>query len=258
MSEAPRMDTGLNRSFQVDLPSRGIVYDGKLPEGKLQLRPMTTAEEAILYNAAGSGTDKIAQIINSCVLTKGMETDDLLLTDRLYILIMLRTRSYGGDYEFPIRCASCGAQTKTRINIAQDLEIVQMSDGVIEPFEVTLPTSKKRVLMRFLRGKDESRIAKYSKRIRLQSSDPGDPSHIYRLALQITAIDGQEVKIIDAENFVRDLDISDSNEMRLATDELEKGVDTRVYPECRACGYINEMEMPFSVEFFRPSTRRGA
>jgi hypothetical protein len=248
-----RVDTGLNRAFKLTLPSLGIPYGDKIPGGVIDVRPMTTAEEAILYSASGDGVSKIGAIISACLVTKAVAPEDLLLTDRFYILLLLRSRSFGARYEFPLRCQGCSQQSKTSINLAEDLKVTRMDPSVTEPFEVPLPVSGDTVSLRFLRGKDEIRIAKYAKRVRMQSSDPSDPSYLYRLALQIVAINGKEVTLADAESYVRKLDIGDSSAMRLATEKNEAGVDTTIYVDCGQCGYTNELEMPFTVEFFRPS-----
>ena len=253
--EAPIVNTGLNRKFNVHLPSEGRLYEGKIPDGIIEARPMTTAEEAILYSAAGDGISKIDNIINACVITRDPDPKDLLLIDRFYILLMLRTRSFGGRYDFPVRCQGCQVQFKANVDLAEDLEVHPMAEDVIEPFEATLPINGDTLQMRFLRGRDEARIARQAKRVRMQSSDPADPSYLYRLALQIVGINGKDVQIVEAERYVRQLDVGDSAEMRQKTDELEGGADTRIYIDCTSCGYINEMELPFTAEFFRPNSR---
>ena len=166
---------------------------------------------------------------------------------------MLRVRSFGAIYEFPFRCQDCRAQFKARINLSDedDMRIRYMEDDVVEPFEVKLPISGDSVHLRFLRGKDEVAVARHTKRVRLQSTDPGDPSHPYRLARQIVSINGEEAALAKAERFVRQLDMGDSNAMREETDRLEGGADPRIMIDCRACGFINEAMMPFSAEFFR-------
>lgn len=253
VTPAVKMDTGTNRDFEITLPSYGIPYEGKLPGGRVKLRPMTTAEEAILYNAAGDAVSKVNAIINACVVSKSMATEELLLSDRFYILLMLRTRSFGARYKFPFRCSGCNAQSKQEVNLVEDLTIKPMESGLQEPFDVLLPISGDTVSLRFLRGKDEARIARHAKRVRMQSSDPSDPSYLYRLALQIVTINGVEKPLLDVENYVAKMDVGDSAKIRAETDLREGGIDTTIYIDCPFCGFTNEMEMPFSVEFFRPN-----
>jgi len=244
----------LSREFTVQLPSRGVLYEGKLPEGKIVLRPLTTAEESILYSPSGDGVTKISNIINSCIVSKDLPPEDLLLIDRFFILIDLRTRSFGPFYDVPLKCQFCDAQTKSRLDIREELEVKYMEDGLEEPFDVKLPICGDTLQFRLLRGKDELSIARYSKRIRMQSVDVGDPSYQYRLATQIVGVNGKELERLGKEQYVKRLDMGDTNAFRLEVEKVEGGVDTTILLDCRNCGATNQMEMPFTIEFFRPGS----
>jgi len=242
-----------DRSFIVELPSQGIPYGDELPDGKLALRPMTTREESILYSA-GEGTTKIASVINSCVASS-FDPMHLLMVDRFYILLALRVQSLGPEYTAMVKCRWCNQQWKAPINIIEDLDKTLMEEDVEEPFDCQLPKNGSTVSLRFLRGVDEDKIAKRAKKVRLKSNDPGDPSYLYRLALQIVAIDGEVVDEKKAEKFVATLDMGDSNAIRAKVDEVEGGVDTTLFLECPHCGSDNETQMPFDTDFFRPTAR---
>lgn len=243
----------LAKSLSIPLPSKGVLYEGRMPTGSVRIRPMTTAEEAILYSPVGDGLTKIHAIINACVIDKDVPPDELLLIDRFAILLALRTLSLGPIYTVPFRCRYCSAQFKATIDIAADLDMVYMDEGVKEPFIVSLPKANKLIGFRLLRGRDEERIAKYTKKTRMKSTDTADPSYLYRMALQIINIDGVDVKIEEAEKFVKTLDIGDSNALRQEVEKVEGGIDTTIYIDCTSCGATNETEMPFELEFFRPS-----
>ena len=115
-------DQEKGKVFAIELPSRGVMYvtdEGakQLPGGKLSLRPMSTVEESILYSPTGDGLSKVRTIINNCIATEGMDPYDLLLVDRLYVLLSLRIKSLGPEMEVPVRCAGCGQQFKHLVNI---------------------------------------------------------------------------------------------------------------------------------------------
>ena len=126
-----------------------------------------------------------------------------------------------------------------------------MSGGTHSP---PLPDAKKTVDLRFLRGHDEMRVVKRTKRPLLQSVDAGDPSYLFRFALQIMRIDGEEVDLGKKELFIRKLTATDTAHMRIETEAAEPGIDLTVYPECAGCGAASQMPMPFTAEFFRPSS----
>jgi hypothetical protein len=260
------------------LPSRGVLYkdgdtgDDLLPGGEIQVRKLTAKEESILMNQGARGVERIAILLKNCTKLPSAKLthDDLLITDRLAILLAMRTITFGPNYAFTFRCQFCGNTGKANVNIMDDLEertpekiaedlllkgkIESVNDFVLEePFDVPLDDCGKVVSLRFLRGTDETRIVKRSKRMAMQSNDPSDPSYLYRIALQIVAIDGESQNIATTEAFVRDLTAGDTARIRLAVDDTEPGIDLKVFPTCPSCGGENERMMPFDAEFFRPS-----
>jgi len=255
-TEPPKVDTGVNRPFKITLPSQGILYEGKLPDGYVDLRPLTTAEEAILYNQATQGVEKIEQIVRACYLSKEkLDPDDLLITDRFYIVLMLRTRAFGGQYEFPVKCQFCPQQFRHDMNIAEELEITPMADDVVEPWVFTLPKCGDSVGIHLLRGKDERAVARQAKRMRMKSADPSDPSFLYRMARMLRTVNGTEKSLMEAERYVRGLEMADSVFWQNEAERIEAGVDLTVYARCPNCGAENELQLPFTAEFFRPTTR---
>ena len=54
------------------------------------------------------------------------------------------------------------------------------------------------------------------------------------------------------QRWVEALDANDLIYLEDQMDELEPGIDTRIYPECPQCSYVNQMTMPLTAEFFRP------
>lgn len=245
-----------HRAFQVPLPSKGVLYGGAYASGFVAVRPMRTKEESLLYSP-GDTLGHLNKIINNCVVKHEIPPEELTINDRFAILLYLRTFSYGSDYDLPFRCANCGRQTKITINIAEELEMKQMQDGVEEPFEVDLPSCGDYIHFRILRGKDEEHIARRVKKFNMQSIDESDPSNIYRLALALLGINGVEITSFDKKvEYVENLLPIDSNEFRLAMEEVDGKIDTTIVRDCPACGYTNEFMMPFTAEFFRASRRK--
>lgn len=254
-------------TFAVELPSRGVLYGGKLPGGKINLRGLGASEEALLFNQ-GDAVLNISKIIDNCYMeAKSLPPGELLITDRLYILFMLRIKAYGSVYNnVPFRCVSCRHQRKIVINLLEDLSDKRMAvDGdkvPTEPFEVILPHADVVVQFRLPRGKDELEIQRHSKRMLMQSSDATDPSYRYRIAIQLVAVGD---RILDqsgvpadkqyAIQFASNLDMPDANAFRNAVNAVESGIDPMLYHTCESCGYINELIIPLTAEFFQPSGR---
>jgi len=251
----PAVDTGLNRAFRVTLPSRGLLYDGKLPGGVIELTPLTLADEAKLYDQGTQALDKLDSIIRAHVKSP-IEPDDLLITDRFFILLNLRIRSHGGAYRINGRCQFCNQQFTHEINVAREIETFYLEDGFTEPFEFTLPSTRRRIGLRFLRGSDEREVARVARRMKLKSTDAGDPSFIERLKAMIVTVDGEELTAAAKNHFVTNMDMGDSIQLQNHIDDQECGPDLKLVIPCPGCGADNEMAMPFTADFFRPTSRK--
>jgi len=253
----------------VKLPSRGALYGDKIPDGVVQVRKLGATEEAQLLSSGAQGLDRIDVVLKNCVKLPGdFKHDELLMTDRMALMLAMRTATFGPSYSFDYRCRYCNAMQRTNppINIIEDLEettpdsihlkMEEQGDRdwtLREPITVELPDEKVSITFRFLRGKDESRIVKRASRMMMQSVDGSDPSYLFRFAVQIVTIGGEEKDIGQKELFIRKLSATDLARFRIAVEDNEPGIDLRVYPACRSCGAANEMMMPFTAEFFRPS-----
>jgi len=242
------------------LPSRGRLYGERLPGGEVKIRPLKAREQAKLMQQGGGIVGKVDAIISTCLqLPEGMAAKELLLVDRFAVLLALRTKTFGPEYTFDYRCQDCSEQQKGHINIVEDFNERTPDGDLEEPFVIELPDEGKKVYMRFLRGEDEDQIAKNAKRIKMQSNDGDDPSYLIRLAMQIVEVEDEEPEKIKSlvfrQRFIENISANDLCILEDAMNELEPGIDTRLYLECGKCAYVNEMTMPFSAGFFRP--RRG-
>lgn len=244
----------------ITLPSRGLLYEGKIPEGKVGVRKLTAAEINTLFGSSGDETERVNKIISASVsLPSNFAHKDLLVVDRMYLLLALRSITYGPHYSYEFKCRDCGHKNrKVSCNIAQELEEHKASDSFAEPLEIKLPESGRTLSMRFMRGYDEEAVIKHAKRMEMTSIDGEDPSALHRVARLIKAIDGNDPgDIVTRERFVAGLPAGDFLLIEDTVDEAEPGVDLRVYPECQKCKSANEMRLPFTLEFFRPASRRS-
>lgn len=237
----------------VVLPSRGLLYGGKMPDGVAEIRKMTVGEEIILQSTVG-GVALVSALIQACVkLPNGMAHGDLLIGDRLALLIALRVFTFGPQYAYSYNCQACGALTKAECHLGTDITEAPLTPGLVEPVDVRLEDAGVTASLRFLRGRDEDQVARVAKRTAMASNDVGDTSMITRMALQLVKIDGQDVPDLQArERFVRELTMPDGLAFRSALDDKEPRVNIGLTPECKACGSVNQLSLPFSLDFFRP------
>ena len=89
----------------ITLPSLGKYYDDKMPNGIIEVRPMTAMDEKVLYNKRTKDEfSNIVKLISSCVrLPNELEMKDLTTGDLNFILFYLRGISYGDEFNFNIK-----------------------------------------------------------------------------------------------------------------------------------------------------------
>lgn len=240
----------------ITLPSQGALYGDKLPGGKVELRTMSAYAQSVLFSQ-GSLEDRLTKVINAtAVLPKSLSAAELLTVDRMAILLAVRTLTFGPHYEFNYGCQGCGAKQAHTVNILSDLDETKVAE-MEEPFTIRLPKSKKSVSLRFMRGKDEEAVAKHTKKMAMASADVGDPSALYRVGRLIETVDGAAMDGVQIGDFVRNMDALDFTVIENELEAREPGIQLGVQVECKRCEHLNELNLPFDREFFRPSTVRA-
>jgi hypothetical protein len=262
---------------EVRLPSWGRLYlkddgESQVPDGKIKIRKLMSNEDAILLSQGIEGLERLNKIIDNCTnLPNGFPPNQLLVTDRMAILLALRLFTFRTpNYRYDYRCTHCGGTSPATVDLIEDLpernpetiahelwqagKIEDPKDFVLkEPLEVELPDAGYTVTVRFLRGEDETKIRNMGNRVQMQSNDPSDPSYRYRLALQLVEINGEKENRQRREMFAQGMTSLDTTVLSNRVDEVEPGLDLKVYPHCGKCGGQSKMVMPFTAEFFRPS-----
>jgi hypothetical protein len=233
------------------LPSKGLLYDGKLPEGIVELFDWDTSIEELFAGTISSTNSLIDAILKRTLKTDTMKPEEFLSGDRLYMFFMSRSKAYGSNYGFQYKCPNCGVQCRESVDI-QELEIIELEDDAIEPFEVELPNGDT-IGFRLLRGKDELDVEKYVNKVYKKGSPLGDPGYKYRMAKQIVSISGKDVSSIkEAQDYVTKMTARDSLAFRRKIDEIEPKFDFEIYVTCKKCGNEEDIMLPFGKEFLDP------
>lgn len=243
----------------VTLPSRGRFYPS-LVDGKVEVLPMKTLQEELL-----AGRPDMIPILNSlisyCVPTlkeAGIAPLELLSGDRVFLLFMIRQFTYGPYYGFKIKCPSCGLSFRQEITIPGDLIINEIPDEAVEPFTVKLSDGKTELGFKLLTGKDEVEIDRYRVQAFRRGVKQGDPSYSYTLARHVTTVNGKEISLTDAIEFIRNMVGMDSSIFQEALRKLEPGLSRELELECLQCGFEIDTLVPYNSEFFRPKHRGGS
>lgn len=159
------------------LPSCGVPYGGRIPGGRVQIRMMTGAEEAILNSKRLNEQAKVSRIIRACTIfpesSGGFDPIDLLMTDRLMLIIAIRVYSLGATYTMSAVDPATSIPFEVKVDLVNDINPDMMprthldKDGNSVTYEydaeqgipVTLPTTGRKVTLRLLTGRDEKIIS---------------------------------------------------------------------------------------------------
>lgn len=245
----------------VTLPSMGFPYVSKegeplLPGGEVFISSMTVRDEKMFSVRGSLIEDRISNVINRCCDLKSVHPDDLIVQDRMFLLLVLRAHSYGTKYPFQIRCSDCDTQFEHSIDLSKDLELKILEEGDWEDtFTVDLPVTGVQLGLRMLTGKDEKQIAKkVARRMQKNMHEVDNPKHSLLLAHSIVTIDGEEAMEANRLIFADNLPVRDRQVISDALEERGPGYDPGIEVTCPNCGYINSVVLPMSADFFRASS----
>jgi len=245
----------------VPLPSRGLVYPvGHSLHAKetVELCAMTAREEDILTSKAllKKGT-VITELIKSCMSDKSVNPSDLLTGDRNALMVAIRATGYGAEYEASIECNECQATSPQVFNLAA-LPIVQLELTPKTPgenaFEFLLPYSKKRVVFKFMSGRDEEEIMATQERQKKHGlqSDNVVTTNLLHCIISIEGVTDR-TKIA---GFIKFMPARDSLALREYMKDHEPGIRMKQETTCPACGHSAEVAMPIGVSFLWPGAGR--
>ena len=106
-------------TFELVLPSTGK---------KIKYRPFLVREEKILIMAMESNntnqiTDAIVQIMNDCIITRGIKVEKLSTFDIEYLFLNIRAKSVGETVEVNVTCPDDG---ETQVQMAIDIDSIKI------------------------------------------------------------------------------------------------------------------------------------
>ena len=245
----------------VELPSAGRLYDTSHPlhrQETVEIRFMTAKDEDILTSQTllrkGMALEKFLQ---SVLVDNTIDPTTLLVGDRNAILVAARITGYGPDYETSTSCPSCGNKALFSFNLNDntiyagddtgDLEITETDHGT---FTTMLPMTKIEAEFRLLTGEDETFIAKNNaKRKKASALETNLTTQMSRCIVALN--EDTDRSIIN--QFAELMPAFDSRHIRNAIKAVTPNIDlTQVY-NCSECGYEQEMEVPFTADFFWPN-----
>tara|TARA_R100001509_G_scaffold1298_1_gene1255 strand:- start:1423 stop:2178 length:756 start_codon:yes stop_codon:yes gene_type:complete len=227
-------DSGDETLTITDLPSQGKFYPGF--QG-VEISPLTFLDEQKILSLKDSKTDIVSKLLEKSV--KGVEIDELLSMDKMFLLMKVREVSYGDNYEFRVVCPACDTEINTSLPLSNHLNMTQVPDDLEDPREITLPRLKVKAEVRFPRSREETFLRDAEETYK----------NMYRFVI---SINGNSDPVFIAKALKR-MHIQDVKTIISEINKGEYGVNPRFIFECPECGHNETMAVPMDVSFFSVS-----
>ena len=217
-----------------ELQSKGKFYTGF--QG-VEISPLTFLDEQKILGVKDGNTDIVSKLLEKSVV--GVNVDDLLSMDKMYLLMKVREVSYGESYDFNITCPACASEIKTSLVLSEHLNMTQVPDELEDPREIDLPKLKVKAQVRFPRSKEEVFL-----------STPEDVyKNLYRFIVSIN--DNPDPVFVSKA--LKRMHIQDIKKLISEINKGEYGVNPRFIFECPECSHSETMSVPMDVSFFSVS-----
>jgi len=259
--------TGASFSFStptefVELPSAGRYY----PEG----HPLCGKEEVEIYHMTAKDEDiltsetlikkgiVIDRLLKNVLVDKSIEPNSLLIGDKNALLVAVRITGYGEAYDTKMICPSCMKSVSQRFDLAlrtiyhaNDEEVKEHGFEISSSgsFELTMPASKVVVEVRLMTGQDEEYLNKMSENRRKNKLPESTLTD--QLRRMIVSVNGDSSGQMIKE-FIKYMPAKDSRYLRTTYHKIVPDINMAQEFSCASCGHAQELEVPFTVDFFWP------
>ena len=242
----------------VDLPSKGRFYSEAHPlhnQETIEIKYMTAKDEDILTSPTllkkGLAIDRFIQNV---VLDKRFNVQSLLSGDKNAILVASRINGFGSDYTTKVTCPACASVSENTFDLAEvqeysgddfgDYDITATDHGT---FVVKLPRTGLQFEVRLLTSKDESELAaKMQQNKKRAVHETNLTDQLRKIIVSVNGVD--ELKVIN--QFIESLPAFDSRYLRAAYLKVVPGLDMAQQFACESCGFVKEVDIPLTVDFF--------
>ena len=221
-------------SWEVSLPSKGKFYTNFTGA---TVTALTFQDEERILNSKGKGSNIINMLVDTCV--QGVNVQELLTMDKLFLLMKIRELSYGSEYEFPIGCTQCHKEIITTIDLDSHFKIKEVPEDFTDPREITLPKLGVDVKVVFPRTRDEAYLEDSKTVIK----------NLYRFVISL----GEITDPVLISKAIKRMHIQDVKTIIKEVNREEYGIDPRFMFECPSCKNSTLMAIPLGVDFFSVS-----
>jgi hypothetical protein len=216
---------------ELNLPSKGKFYKGQ----KLFLRPMTFEDEKAMTLARKNKEDILKILLSRCL--KGINPKDVVLMDKLYLLMKIRELSYQEKYPTVLACQSC-SKPNDLVFTLDDLNVKYLEDDAETEPEIELPKTKVKVKVKHPTLNDENYLSDEIKIV----------ENLWRFVVSVNGVEDPTI----ITRFLKDprIPIQDVHKLIEAIFKSDYGVSMSIRYICQHCSYQNIDTLPLNSNFF--------
>ena len=232
----------------VELPSKGLLYPESSPlkKGTVEMKYMTAREEDILTNnnyiQDGTALDKTIQ---SLIVDKSINYDELLVGDKNALMIAARILAYGKEYPIFYDGKTVNIDLSILENTEIDEELFKNGNNI----EYKLPNTDNVVTIKLLSHADQTAIdAEVEGKKKIEPNS--DYSNSTRLKHIITSVNGDKENATIRDFVDNGLTARDGRWLRNKYADIQPDVKLTHQPDGPGS---EEVPIPIGIGFFYPS-----
>ena len=224
------------------LPSEGKCY----PKGtKILSRPLKVLELKHLATMTEDNADMVIDnVLKESVL--GINYEDLVVADKIFLIMWQRSNTYRGDeFNIPFVCSECGHEGKYKFDVPA-LGFTGISEDYSMDTEYQIGEHK--VQLDQFRIKTKIIMDNYVK-----EHPDVDIEILAGIAARIWKLDGQEVDLPTAYEYVVNMEPGDFVKLNALCEKTVMTLSPVVDVKCESCGKEVPVRVSFRGDFFLPS-----
>jgi hypothetical protein len=234
----------------VDLPSKGKLYppENPLSTGEVELKYGSAIEENILLNDYFISKKIVFdKLLESLIINKSINTDDLFGGDRNCLLIHARRAMYGDEYKAKIVCPNCKEKHEITVDLST-LVPYPIDDNIESNSFIHKSKSGDVFTYHILNSKEEKTlndsIKNYHKKTMNNSQDL-----TVRLSAMIDSINDIKDEM-GKRNFINSMSSIDILSLRKEIIQNTPDIDMRIDFACSECDFEDKATIPIDLDFF--------
>lgn len=224
-----------------DLPSKYLLY----PKGiKIFGRPLKLIEVKKLSLLNEENFDiTINTVLASAI--RGIQIEDLLIADKLYIIFWLRANTYREPgYEVSFFCDKCEKMSNYMFTL-DNLSVVYLKEDFLQN------NIFNNLTLGFLTVAEELEVKKFKK----SSTEIDD--EIVNVAATVKLIDGKKETIQKKYSYLIEMKPTEYVKLKSIITKYEIGVNGNLKVKCQKCGGEAQVGVTFRPNFFLPDYTVG-